>query len=1272
MLITRKRLLLARTITGLVLVVAAASRAAASPPPSERPAAAGADADASPDAPGPDVARGRALLARYCVDCHNENKAKGKLNLATVGHDPARPEYAGAWRQGVGRVRQLEMPPEDAPQPTAAEREALVAWMQWNLDRIAATVPPSAGRVTARRLNRLEYRNTIRDLLGVTFDPLAFDPTRDFPADGAGYGFDNIGDVLSVSPLHMEQYLSAAEQVLDRAIVIEGLDGPTTRRFEAKALRVAGIGAAAGADPAGDAWTPRGWSADIDVRQPGEYLVRAEIVSQEANRKQAQMAFMLDGGKLEKLTLTREGKANRTERRVKLGKGPQQVAVAYLHEQGKPNFEPADGANGGFAVTYLELVGPVGVTRQAAPATHKDVFVAHPGGGKTRRQAAGEVVATFAARAFRRPVAPAEVERYLKLFDAADVDGETFEAACRAPLTAILVSPHFLYRVEPHRPPETPAGDYALAGYELASRLSYFIWSSMPDAELLRLAGEGRLTDPTVLEQQARRMIADPKAAVLGEAFATQWLQVRGVDTLPQPDPKQFGKLGTALKDAMRAERVMLFQHVLRTGRPLTDLLDADYTFVNGELARHYKLDGVKGKEIRLVKLADARRGGVLTMAGVLAVTSHPDRTSPVRRGKWVLDAVLGAPPPPPPPDVGELPPGEVTKDGKVQQVSLRARLEQHRSAAACAACHKRMDPLGFALEHYDAVGRWRDKDGKLPVDAAATLPDGRPVNGPVELKRLMVAERDAFTACAAEKLLTFALGRGVEEPDRPVVAQVAKATAAAGYSSTASSSRSSRAARSATARPRRPPTSNQKGNRHAHALIPPNPPPRPRRLGRTAVAGVDGPAAGARGRRDGRGREPPHAHPRPARAPRVRLRPQRREPRQVARRRRREGPRAVADAVGAGGREGPGPVYARADPRPGPRPRGRRRRPPALDRQLPDRRPRAQELRQGPPRRRQHRPARRPARRPPHAPAVARAGVRAAQPAGHVRRRYSGVYRNCISWRTPTSPVPTETNPRQAFVRLFGDPRQGGDAGRAARDRMLRTSILDLVREDAAALTRTVGGADRQKFDEYLESVRAVERQIQVAERIPARALPEGTRMPAGTPPAVPDHIKVMLDLMVLAYQTDSTRIISLMLANGGSSRNFPFIGVQSAHHHYSHHEGRPENLDALQKIDMFYAEQFAYLVRKLKAIPEAGGTLLDRCLLLYGSPLRDGNKHDRHDLPVLLAGGGGGLVTPGRCVKWPVETPMANLFLTMLDGVGVGEEHFSDSTGRLNALTV
>jgi len=293
-------------------------------------------------------------------------------------------------------------------------------------------------------------------------------------------------------------------------------------------------------------------------------------------------------------------------------------------------------------------------------------------------------------------------------------------------------------------------------------------------------------------------------------------------------------------------------------------------------------------------------------------------------------------------------------------------------------------------------------------------------------------------------------------------------------------------------------------------------------------------------------------------------------------------------------------------------------------------------------------------------------------QPPGMCDAGYSGVYRNAISWRSPTTPVPTEINPRLAFLRLFGDPRQGRGAAERARHAMQQSSVLDLVCDEARALHGQIGGADRRKLDEYLHSVREVERQIQAAERIPPRELPAGTKAPDGIPPQVPDHIRVMLDLMVLAFQTDSTRIISVMLANGGSDRSFPFIGVQSAHHHYSHHEGKPENLEALHKIDQFYVAQYAYLVKKLAAVKEGTGTLLDNCLVLYGCPLRDGNKHERHDLPILLAGSGGGIVTPGRAIPYPAETPLANLFLTMLDSVGCKQDRFSDSTGRLANLRV
>ncbi len=738
---------------------------------------------AAPPPPPTNDAQAKALVSKFCSDCHNDTKTKGKLNLQPLLHDPIRSEYAKPWREGAARVSQSEMPPEDSAQPTNEERATIVRWMQGNLNAVVAKQPPSAGRVTARRLNRLEYRNTIRDLLHIELSPLTFDPTRDFPADGAGYGFDNIGDVLSLSSLHLEQYLSAAGQVLDEAIVVEGLDGPKTWRFEGKDMRVSAIGKAGDLATPKTSITPRGWYAEIDVRQPGEYLFRAEIVSEQSNRKQAQMAFLVDGKDPEKFTLTREAKPSKIERKVKLRtKGLQQAAVAYLYEQGKPEFKPEDGEAGGFSVTSLEVVGPLGLSPETAPASHRQIFVSRPSAGVSRRQAAEQTLTKFAARAFRRPVTATEVDRLLKLFEAADVEGETFEGAVKAPLLAVLVSPHFLFRVEADRPSFAPGSDYALNSFEIASRLSYFLWSTMPDEALIQAAEQGALLQPAELEKQVRRMLLDPKASMLSEAFATQWLQIRGIETLPPPDPKKFGKLGTALKDAMRAEPVLLFQHVLREDRPITDLVAADYTFLNEELAKLYKIDGIKGKEMRLVKLNDPRRGGVLTTAGVLAVTSHPDRTSPVKRGKWVLDAILGAPPPPPPPDVGELPAEVATTNGRKQQQSLRERLEIHRSQASCAACHKRMDPLGFALENFDAVGRWRDKDGSLPVDASAELPDGRKAAGPVDLKTLLVAERDALATCLSEKLLTFALGRGLEESDRPTVEAIAKATAADDY----------------------------------------------------------------------------------------------------------------------------------------------------------------------------------------------------------------------------------------------------------------------------------------------------------------------------------------------------------------------------------------------------------------------------------------------------------------------------------------------------------
>jgi len=587
--------------------------------------------------------------------------------------------------------------------------------------------------------------------------------------------------VLTVSPLHVEKYLAGASQLLGRAVVLDGVDGPRKWAFDAKQLRVVSPTRPEGA--AGQ-W-PTNWVAEFDVRQAGEYRLKAVIRSAANNTKQAQMAAQADGRQPDKFTLSRQGKPTTIERKLVLPEaGRKQVWVAYLHEQNKPVFEAADAANGDIVVESIEVSGPY-LDPAKLPESHTRLFVARPGKDKTRTQAAEEILAAFLPRAFRRPVPPAEVAKYAALFEKGDRAGESFEAAMLLPLKAALVSPHFLYRVEVERPAKD--GSYPLNGHELASRLSYFLWASMPDAELFKLAAGGTLTDPKVIEAQARRMLADPKALALSENFVPQWLQIRGLDTF-QPDPKT-GRLGTNLRNGMLMEPVLVFHEVLTKNRPLTDLLDADFTYANEELAKFYKFPLApehteKSKErdrdrmVRYSLPADAHRGGLMTTAAVLTATSHPDRTSPVKRGKFVLDALLGAAPPPPPPAVEALKDAPELK-GKL---TLRQRLDAHRTSATCASCHKRMDPLGFAFENYDALGRWRDKDGNLKIDASAALPDGKTFDGVPGLKSYLLAEKDAFARCLTEKLLTYALGRGVEPFDTRAVDAITAAAKADDY----------------------------------------------------------------------------------------------------------------------------------------------------------------------------------------------------------------------------------------------------------------------------------------------------------------------------------------------------------------------------------------------------------------------------------------------------------------------------------------------------------
>ena len=560
------------------------------------------------------------LLGKFCYKCHGPQlKPKADLNLTKYSSEASIRENRKIWKEVLTKTLVKEMPPDDfQPQPTQEERDTLTRFIEAALDRIDPNAPKVAGRVVTHRLNRTEFKNTIRDLLGVDYNV-----ANDFPHDDVGYGFDNIGDVLSMPPLLLEKYVAAAKKIAGEAVTGKDKD--------------------------------------------------------------------------------------------------------------------------------------------------KLIFIAKPGGndaaGKPRpnRDVAKEVLTKLATRAFRRTVQQDEVDRLLKLFDAGEkLEGGDFEKSMKLPIRGLLVSPYFLFRVEA----EGFADTYPLAPFELASRLSYFLWSSTPDDELLDLAKSGKLLNGQVLEAQTLRLLKDPKAIAFSENFTPQWLQVRRLEDM-RFDATRFPGMDAGMKHDMVYETVLFFDAVMREDLSVLNFLDSDFTFVNDRLARLYGLVG--GGTFQKIKLTDPKRGGVMTMAAVLAATSDPDRTSLVKRGKWVLETILSTPPPPPVPDAANL-----KDDPEAVKLPLRQRMEKHRTDPNCASCHKRMDPIGFGFENYDAIGAWRDQEQGKPVDSAAELPDGKKFNGPVELKKILKERKAEFLEGFTEKLLTYALGRGIEPFDGPVVKAIA------------------------------------------------------------------------------------------------------------------------------------------------------------------------------------------------------------------------------------------------------------------------------------------------------------------------------------------------------------------------------------------------------------------------------------------------------------------------------------------------------------------
>lgn len=680
------------------------------------------------------------FFAGHCLACHSARLKTAGLNLEQPSGDD--------WAQILDKLRTGQMPPKGLPRPSAGEIGKVTAWIDARLQSFDRNRKPDPGRVTARRLNRYEYNSTIHDLLAVDFRP-----ADNFPADDSGYGFDNNGDVLSLSPVLMEKYLAAAESVARLAIPTGPAPRPTLEKLKAEP----------GEREGRQLRVRKRFPADAD------YDFRISITGRRPPKKpqMVRTALWIDGQLLRIFEREVDPEQPRMfETRIPLKAGDRSIKAELLSVDPDEG-DPKQAHNRKPFVAWVEVRGPFDPA--SMPQSYRRIFVCGHPPGAHRPECAREIVSTLARRAWRRPVTGAEAAGLLRFVDMARKDGQSFEQGIQLALEAVLVSPNFLFRIERDPDPENPAAAHNIGNFELASRLSYFLWSSMPDDELFECAQDGSLRNPGMLASEVRRMLRDPRSRRLVENFSGQWLELRNLDSV-RPDPDKFPQFDNDLRDDMRRETTLFFQFVMREDRSILDFIDGPYSFLNGRLARFYGIDGVAGDRFRRVNLDGAERSGVLTQAGILAVSSYANRTSPVLRGKWLLENVLGAPPPPPPPDAGTLDEDQVNIHGTV-----REQFEQHRSKPACFSCHSRMDPLGFGLENYDAIGRWRTHEGRFPVDASGTLPDGRSFNGSRELKAILKTDRNDFARCLTEKMLTYALGRGLEPYDRPAVAEICR-----------------------------------------------------------------------------------------------------------------------------------------------------------------------------------------------------------------------------------------------------------------------------------------------------------------------------------------------------------------------------------------------------------------------------------------------------------------------------------------------------------------
>jgi Protein of unknown function (DUF1592)/Protein of unknown function (DUF1588)/Protein of unknown function (DUF1585)/Protein of unknown function (DUF1587)/Protein of unknown function (DUF1595)/Planctomycete cytochrome C len=733
------------------------------------------------------------VFHKYCVTCHNQRLKTGGLMLDTLDLSKV-PDNAETWEKVVRKLSARVMPPQGMRRPDEATYNSLISWLETRLDA-AAAAHPYPGRPMLHRLNRAEYGNAIRDLLALNVDAESL-----LPPDDSAYGFDNISDVLGLSPALQERYLSAALKVAALAVgdpeVSAGSDTYRVPQDLSQDQHIEGM-------PLG---TIGGTKIQHNFPLDGEYVFQAKLYRTNLNIMRGlefphQVEFAVDGRRVfvttvggqadlaslfDKPTDTGDAVDARLKVRIPVKAGPHTITAAFLQDSQveqplrlepflRSSIDNFDWSGWPHIQTF-SITGPFNATGPGNTPSRRRIFVCRPTSAAGEVPCAKRIVSLLARRAYRRPVNESDLRRIMPFYRSGRRGG-TFDSGIEFALERILASPQFIFRIE--RDPEDlpPGAPHRISDIELASRLSFFLWSSIPDDELLRVASEGRLHQPAVLDREVKRMLADPRSEALVTNFAGQWLHLRNLKNF-QPNSDEFPNFDDNLRQSLRRETELFFDSIVREDHNVLDLLTANYTFLNERLAEHYGIPNIYGSRFRRVTLPGDERRGLLGQGSILAVTSHSDRTSPVVRGKWILENILGLPVPPPPPDV---PPLKGNQDGQKPR-TMREQMAEHRANPACAVCHKVMDPIGFALENFDATGAWRSKDAGSPIDASGVLADGTKVNGVVELRQALVARPDVFVGTLTEKLMIYALGRGVDYHDMPAVRAIVRNAALHDY----------------------------------------------------------------------------------------------------------------------------------------------------------------------------------------------------------------------------------------------------------------------------------------------------------------------------------------------------------------------------------------------------------------------------------------------------------------------------------------------------------